>query len=347
MLEILKKLIAIESVSHNEKAVTDWVESQLKTVPGLYERIGNTVVYKNDWQPGRQTIALGAHLDTVPFNTPDWKITQPCQPLVKDEKLYGRGACDMKAGAAIILDLVLTKSLGETYNVLVFFYDREEVGIPNGVTDLINQGYFKDVDFCIIPEPTECRVNWGVFGNLDGRFITTGVAAHSSRPERGDNAIYQLMPVIERLKNYPKSEVHGLSEALSVNIISGGVATNIVPEKAEIAFDYRFDPRRKKSDIETSFKALESDNVAFVCDGMLEGVVHDVAANPLLQQLINLSQDGGVEPFWSDIAQLGQAGVVAVNFGPGSINQAHRSDEFVPLADLQTVRSTLQSFLAA
>lgn len=345
MINLLKSLIAIESISENEKAITDFVAQQLEGSTGSVERHGNTIVWKNKWQQGKPTVALGAHLDTVPFRAEDWTVTSPCEPLEKKGKIYGRGACDMKAGAAIILDIVLSKKWGDQYNLMVFWYDKEELGMPNGVTDMLERGDFEGVDLCIIPEPTSCRVNYGVFGNLDAKIISRGIAVHSSNPLLGRNAIYQLIPVLEQIRDYPLQEIGGVREAMSVNMIAGGKAINIVPDYVEAKIDYRFDPRLTTATVLDTLQQFSREHVSVSPIGCFPGVIHMPSEHPLLQQLTELVGDSYVAPFWSDIGQLGEAGIVAVNFGPGSIDQAHTADEYVAIDEVINVSRILEQFL--
>lgn len=345
MIELLKKLIAIESISGDEKRITDFVESLLVDVEGNVERTGNVLIWKNDWVADRQTIALGAHLDTVPFTASDWQVTQPCEPIEKEGKIYGRGACDMKAGAAIILDIILSKKWGDQYNVMVFLYDKEELGIPNGVTKMMDRGDFANVDLCIIPEPTSCKVNYGVFGNLDAKIIGHGVAVHSSNPRLGRNAIYELIPVLEQIRDYPLATIDGVQEAMSVNIIQGGKAINVVPDHVVAQMDYRFDPRISEEEVMTRLKTFERAHVSTSPIGCFPGVIHDPSQHPLLRQLMEIAGGGFVVPFWSDIGQLGTADIVAVNFGPGSIQQAHTADEYVEIEEVIKVSHILEQFL--
>lgn len=345
MIDILKKLISIESISGNETAITDYVSKLLIHTNGILTRNGNTLIWKNQWDKNKKTIALGAHLDTVPFTAEDWRITKPCSPIEKNGKIYGRGACDMKAGAAIIIDLILQNNLGDQYNIMAFWYDKEELGIPNGVTSMISRGEFDQVDLCIIPEPTSGKVNYGVFGNLDAKIIGHGKSVHSSKPKLGRNALYELIPAIEKIRDYPVKTIAGVEEAMSVNIINGGKAINIVPDTIVAQMDYRFDPRISEKEVFNILKTFESTYVTTEVIGCFPGVIHDINNNKLIASLIKIAGDGYVVPFWSDVGQLGSVGITAVNFGPGSINQAHIIDEYVKVSEVIFVSDKIKEFL--
>ena len=343
MIELIQELIKIPSTSGQETQISDFVQTLIKDKRTI--RFDNNIIWKNEWLPKRPTVALGAHLDTVPFDEKDWKITHPLTPIIDGDKLYGRGACDMKSGAAILLDILLKRDFDSHYNLLFFWYEMEELGIPNGVTKMIQRGFFDGVDLCIIPEPTECKVNNGVFGNLDARITARGKSAHSAYPKRGDNAIYRLLPVIEAIRDYPLETIQGVREAMSVNIIQGGNAINVIPDQAYIEMDYRYNPDKSEKEIRELLSHWQSENIFIDILGLNPGVLHPKGVSPLLDRLIAINDEPMVVPFWSDIGQLGAAGITAVNFGPGSIRQAHIVDEYVPLSEVEKVRQQLVQFL--
>jgi len=343
MIALIQELIRMESVSGSEKKIADFIYEMVGPLGG--ERRANNVLWRGEQHPDRKTIALGAHLDTVPFDAAQWKVTHPLEPVIHDGKLYGRGACDMKAGAGILLDLLMTKSYGERFNVRFFWYEKEELGVPNGVTDLIRSGFFDEVDLCIIPEPTETTVNNGVFGNLDARIIAKGKAAHSAYPLLGDNAIYRMLHVIEKIRNFHCDEIDGVREAISVNTIHGGHAINVVPDKVIAEMDYRFHPGKPETEVLNMLSELEDPYIRTEVIGLHPGVLHRIESHPLIRQLSALAGEHRVVPFWSDIGQLGASGIPAVNFGPGSIAQAHTIDEYVIIDQVHFVREVLHNFL--
>ncbi len=343
MIALIQQFIRISSTSGNERAIADFVFQKTRQIGA--KRLGNNIIWQGDSRPQRPTIALGGHLDTVPFTADKWSITHPLQPLIKGDRLYGRGACDMKSGSGILLDMLLQQDFGERYNLRFFWYEKEELGVPNGVTTLIKEGFFEGVDLCIIPEPTEGLVVNGVFGNLDARVTASGKSIHSAYPLLGDNAIYRLIPVLEKIRDYPCTEVEGVQEALSANTIRGGKAINVVPDHVELELDYRFHPEKSEGEVLDLLQSLEDDHITTEVIGLFPGVFHPVEKHPLIQRLAKLAGGNKVVPFWSDIGQLGAHGITAINFGPGSIRQAHTIDEFVELEQIQTVREVLHQFL--
>ena len=357
--EILASLVNIESITRNEKSVCDHIENLLNDTNGSLLREGDNLLWRSDdWQNGQETIALVGHIDTVPFNTEDWEVTKPTEAKEVDGKIYGRGACDMKGGDSIILDLILNQDLSSSpFNLCAIFYEGEEVGIPNGITKLLEKRLLKPpldkegvggdltVDLAIVLEPTDRQILYGVFTHCDIKVKASGKAAHSAQPDLGDNAIYRLNRYLQDVQSIALKKIDGLSEALSVTMIGGGNAPNIIPDQAWALVNLRVDPTLDTEAIIARFPK-PPEGITLEVSNFTKGHI----ADPSKCQLINnLSQETGaplyIVPFWTDTAQLGHHGIPAVNFGPGTIRECHIADEFVEIAELQWVRDQLLSFL--
>lgn len=350
MINLLRQLINIPSISRNEDAVVDFIAQYLDTCPGSYQKLGKNLLWTSpNFDPNKKTITLIGHSDTVPWNEKNWNITAPTVALEQDGKIYGRGSCDMKGGVAILLDLIKHFDYPLPVNLLGIMYHGEEVGIPNGLTELLYpetcqpevasgsiSKYFQlpKIDLAIILEPTNGEVVSGVFGCLDLQINLKGKACHSSRPELGKNAIHDASEIIEQLKKIPLREVNGVSESLQVTKIAGGTAVNILPESATLTVNMRCAPGQMVDDIlaRLPLAGLNYEVLSWNLGGIAEG---DFSA---LGNCI-------VEPFWTDIAQLIEIGIPAINFGPGSIAQAHTADEFVSRESMTLTRERLEKFL--
>ncbi len=345
-IDLLKDLIAIQSFSREEDEITGFVYDYL-TNHGVkdHKRYGNTVVWQSEMRSDRKTIAFAGHLDTVGYDETMWRKTHPLMPLVEGDLLYGRGSCDMKAGVAVLMKLLIEQNYGDKYNSVFIFYDREELGVPNGITDLLKEKRLPEIDFVIIPEPTELRVNYGVFGSADIILHAYGVAAHTSRAETGVNAIYELCKAIEQVRRMPMRRVEDKEEKLSVNIISGGGKdNNVVPHKAEALVDFRFDPSLTYEKVKARFDGIKGEYYEAELTYFMNGAIHDID-NEYVRKLISMSRGSFVDIYWSDIAQFGAAGITAVNFGPGSIEQAHKVDEFVDIRQIEEAHRVMKEFL--
>ena len=216
-------------------------------------------------------------------------------------------------------------------------------------------------DLALLGEPTRAQVEGGCNGTLRVIARFPGLAAHSARAWMGDNAIHAMAPVIERIAAYgnPVTAVDGLDfrESLSVVRVEGGTANNVIPESASMTVNYRFAPSRSAEDalawVRTLFEAtgatLEVDDL---CEGARPG-----ADSALAQRFLQVARSCAVRAGgelrvsakvgWTDVARFTQAGVPAMNFGPGDPLLAHTRDEHVPTSDILRVHETLREFVLA
>jgi len=243
MKKLLSQIISIHSVTEEEEKIANFIETKLNKIKGQTQRIKNNVLWTcPNFNPKKETIALIGHLDTVPYNKKQWKISHPLKMKVINGKLYGRGTTDMKAGIAIAMDIILKKKYNDKYNLIGIFYGGEETGIPNGITTLLKKNILPKIDLAIIHEPTDRKIVYGVLSCMDLEITTHGHSVHSSIAYTGKNAIYRMVDVILDIQNIPLQSIHGTRESVSVNIIQAGITHNIVPDIATAKLDFRFDP---------------------------------------------------------------------------------------------------------
>ena len=343
LVELTASLVDIPSVSHDELAITDHLEARLAAAPWLdVTRVGENLVART--QLGRtRRLLIGGHTDTVPANGNQ-------RARIEGDVLWGLGSCDMKAGLAVMLDLAL--SMAEpAIDVTYVFYECEEIDSRyNGIERLFRERPdLVEADAAILAEPTGAMVEAGCQGTMRAVVTQTGVRAHSARPWLGINAIHRLGPVLAAVAAHEgrKVVIDGcvFLEALSAVAIEGGVASNVVPDRATVVLNHRFAPDRTPEEAETSLRALVGE-----VDGF-EVVDFAVAAppglgHPLLKSLVDAS--GGpprAKLGWTDVARFAARGVPATNFGPGDPNVAHAADERVTRRDLEKVHSVLKDLL--
>ena len=244
-------LLDVRSVSGEEGPLADAVEQALRALGGLeVRRFGDAVVARTAL--GRPTrVILAGHLDTVPLPTvPGSRGTVPS--AWDGDVLYGRGAVDMKSGVAVQLALAgrFGRADGPTpvHDVTWVFYDHEEVSSDlSGLARVARQApELLEGDFAVLLEPTDGVVEGGCNGTCRYRVTFSGVAAHSGRAWRGDNAIHKLAPVLTALAAYEPATVtvEGLEyrEGLHAIRVTGGVAGNVIPDEASVDLNYRFAP---------------------------------------------------------------------------------------------------------
>lgn len=315
-----------------------------------------------------ELILWDAHQDTVPV---EGMTVEPWKPLVRDGRMYGRGACDIKGGMTAMLDalLRLKQSPPESMPTIVMACTvNEEFGCTGAaaVTTLWEASKSSILprrpDAVIVAEPTEMQVIVAHKGPLRWRLTTRGRAVHSSAPEKGENAIYKMARAIAALEEYasvlPKSQPAHLlcgPATLSVGTIQGGISPNTVPDRAVITIDRRLLPGENAQEaladarrfLEQRLKGSEELELEEVVIGL---ALSDDLNRNLAERLGRASRAAGGEgkavaaPYGTNAASYASAGAPSVVFGPGSITQAHTIDEWIDLRELAKARDALVNF---
>ena len=345
---LTRELIDTESVSGNEKPIADSVYAAVEHISDTgveleLLRDGDTIVARTHQNLG-QRIVIAGHLDTVPIenNVPS---TQ------SDDIIYGRGACDMKSGVA--MQLCVAAALRQpAYDITWVFYDHEEVDASlNGLGRVArNHPDWLRGDFAILGEPSNAGIEGGCNGTIRVEVRSTGVRAHSARAFVGVNAIHGIAPALAQLADFeaPTITVDGLDyrESLSAVGITGGVATNVIPDECVLTVNYRFAPSKTVDDAEQFLRHFFDGydvTVTDVSPGARPGLNQDMAA----EFVKTVGQEPEPKLGWTDVARFSELGIPAVNYGPGDPLYAHRADEQVPVSDIITAVEKLHAFLEA
>ena len=342
----------IESVSLDERALADAVETALGALPHLaVTRVGNTVVARTGL--GRaERVVLAGHIDTVPLtsdpaNLPTRRVTSSAG----GEVLWGRGTVDMKGGVAVMLRVA--HDVPEPSRDITFvFYEAEEIDSEyNGLLHVEEQRpeLIADADFAVLLEPTDARVEGGCKGTLRAEVSTKGIAAHSARPWKGHNAIHDAAEVLARLVAYePATRVVDeleFREALNAVQVSGGIAGNVIPDRCVVTVNYRYAPDQSEEDADAHVRQVFSGFDVDVVDnaGGARPGLHLPAAKAFVEALgVPVEAKQG----WTDVARFSAMGVPAVNFGPGDPNLAHMDDEQCPVEQYTECEAALLRWLA-
>jgi succinyl-diaminopimelate desuccinylase len=345
LLALTAELVDIPSASHQETALADHVETALRATDHLtVDRYGDTLVARTALGRARRLLLAG-HLDTVPPFSGDGH-------RIDGDTLSGLGAVDMKGGLAVLLDLarsVTAPAVDATY----VFYPGEEVDRRfNGLHALVSaRPEVLAADAAVLAEPTGGLVEAGCQGSIRVEVTMTGRRAHTARPWTGVNAVHRLAPVLRALEDYVSRRVVldgcEYAEQFQAVAVSGGVAGNVVPDRAVITLNLRFAPDRDPEAAEAEIHRLLGPALdPGAGDGL---VVVDAAAgarpgldHPLLSGLVEATgHPPRAKLGWTDVATLSAAGIPAVNYGPGDPLLAHTPDEHVSGAELTAVRRAL------
>lgn len=349
LLALTSDLIAMPSESFQEAAIVDWMEGELRAVPGLeVTRVGDNVVARTTL--GRaERVVLAGHVDTVPEN--DGNGT----PRIEGDTLWGLGASDMKGGVAVMFDLARTVA-DPGVDVTWVFYAREEVAAEHsGLEELVQARPDLLVgDLAILGEPTGAALEAGCQGTLRAQVTLTGARAHTARPWMGRNAIHRLGPLLDAVAAVPtrRPVLAGCEfrEALQAVMVDGGVAGNVVPDRVVLTLNHRFAPDRTPDEAVAFVRSVVE---PFLEEGDAFTVV-DVApaATPAADQprLARIVDRHGLEVRaklgWTDVARFASLGIPAANLGPGDPTLAHTRDEWVDRASLDTCHAVLLDLIS-
>tara|TARA_Y100001970_G_scaffold294367_1_gene451805 strand:+ start:63365 stop:64552 length:1188 start_codon:yes stop_codon:yes gene_type:complete len=315
-------------------------------------------------------IVLSGHTDVVPVDGQDW-LSDPFSVVERNGRLYGRGTADMKSFCAIALALI-PKIVSRPLNIPIHFafsYDEEVgcLGAPSMIKNLTNLP--TQPMACIVGEPTNMEVvnaHKGVFG-----FHTTvkGFEQHSSATHLGVNAIQYsaklisfLMQIGDQMRNdriEPNSGFSPPYTTVHVGLISGGTAQNIIPKECTFSWEYRLVPGSDPDEIINRFQEYITESILpemqyVYPKASIKTEAKTRAPNLIpnkessLQELVlKLAQKNktGVVSFGTEAGLFQSAGIPTVICGPGSINEAHKPNEFIELSQIKECNDFLVRLL--
>jgi succinyl-diaminopimelate desuccinylase len=326
--------------------VKGWLEARDVEVSGSMHN-GRPVLAATIGPAEGPTIVLHGHLDVVPARPEQFS------PRVEDDRLYGRGAYDMKGGLASMMLAVhdlAGQSAVRVHFVCVADEESEELD-QRGSDFLVEQGYIGD--FAITGEPTDMHIGIQAKGVLAMRIEVSGTAAHGSTPWAGDNAVLKAIDIFRQIEALPFArESSDLFDRPSINLgrIVGGDALNKVPDLCAIDVDVRYLPGQDHEEIRAAVDALPDARVVKVFHRHPAIVDRD---NPYVQALgeaigriapppgeqLSVGRDGA-----SDAISFLEAGVPAVECGPSGAGH-HGPDEWVSVRSLGDYRQALVEFV--
>lgn len=325
-------------------------------------RARNNIIARLPGRNSNRRVILEAHMDTVSVQG---MSIPPFEPTVRDGIMFGRGACDTKAGLAGMMHaMVDIKQHGiiPPCDILLAAVVDEEFSF-RGVTKFCEQ---YRADAAIVAEPTELKLVVASKGVLRWRMISQGKAAHSSKCHLGNNAISHMARVVMALEQDHQrlsNSNHPLLGSASCNVgkIQGGVQVNFVPDQCIIEIDRRMLPGETVDGVLKHYEELlrnlslseptlqvTMETPMLIDEPWTVDLSHPIvkSARQVLNQLGLDSEPAGV-PFGSDASKLGRAGIPTIIYGPGSIDQAHTADEFIRLAEVEKAYHFYRQFIAS
>ena len=365
VIDIAKELIAFDTSGPptKEQPCAQWIKDFLEDIGfeaelQVVEKDRANVIGKIGRGKG-PGLVLSGHMDVVLAGDPSlWKVTGPFEPVVKDGRLYGRGACDMKGPDACILQAV--KELAkESYKrqLSVVFTAGEDTG-GWYVTKIIEEEKITTADamYGVIPEPSMMEIIPVHKGSGGAEVLIHGRAAHSSKPELGINANQKAADYLYALRGLQSKldeTRHPLLGPTTVEctMMNGGFKSNIIPDQARLTLNFRLIPEHKDPEVsrkwfEDMIASLSSNDPEFKAELTRHGASEPLDV-PLDSRIVAILRDilgtrivGA--PYYTEAVNYTRAGIPTVICGPGSIDQAHTPDEYVSLEQLELGLSTFK-----
>lgn len=375
-LEVLERLIAFDSVSRNSNLdVIDWARGLLEGSGATTRTSMNADRTKANlfatWGEGDGGFVLSGHTDVVPVDGQDWR-SDPFRADIRDGRLYGRGACDMKGFVAVAMARAMAAGgsrCGRPLHVALS-YDEEMgcLGIPVLIADIQASGMRPSA--CLVGEPTSMEVVSAHKGGRLYRCRVRGRAAHSSLAPQAVNAIEFgarvigfVQDIAERFRTEGPFD-HDFDVAhstISTNLASGGNGSNIVPAGFEFMFEHRFLPgtdseapireitARVARELLPRMRAVDPEaGIDFEPIGAIPALaVPEQAA--ILAHGRAIAGGGPVRKvaYGTEASFFQEVGIDTIVCGPGSIAQAHKADEYVELDQLARCERFVDALIEA
>tara|TARA_B100000686_G_scaffold125185_1_gene132640 strand:+ start:26 stop:1204 length:1179 start_codon:yes stop_codon:yes gene_type:complete len=366
-IKILTDLIGFKTISgNNNSPLIDYCDAILKengvstfrVFDNNKERVNLFGTIKAKKTNGKKPIILSGHTDVVPVSK-GWS-TDPFVATLKEDKLYGRGSCDMKGFIACVLAYVPNFSSANLDRDIHFSFTFDEETACIGAPLLIKELKKRNIQdgICIIGEPTKMKIIDAHKGMNEYTVHFEGLAGHSSQPHKGVNAIEYATRYINKLlelrqeliKRGPKDCIFDPPHStLSIGGVNGGIAHNVIADKCKVEWETR--PVVKEDAIFVTEeidrfvneillpemkKVFTNSNIRKEVIGEVIGFnrVNDSEACEFVSSITG-DNSREVVSFGTEAGLFQEIGISTVVCGPGSIEQAHKIDEFIEVNEIK------------
>lgn len=366
IIQTLSELVAFDSVSaRSNLKISEYLASRVESMGLSVRRFPyqdeNGVDKQNliavaaigDGGTDDVELALVGHTDTVPYD-PNWQ--EALRLSERDGKLFARGACDTKGYIAAMLEATASIDLSKLRRPLALIFTAdEEIGLM-GAKRLADLNPLR-ARYTIVGEPTSLQPMRAGKGYSLAEITIRGREAHSAYPAVGASAIFRagrLLARIEALAKTLETERHDAFDppftTLNVGLIRGGTAKNVIPGECRVTLEWRPIPGQGSEKLlhllDEAIKEEQTRDPEFICevDASRADSGFETSTDSELVRFLEATtgNPAGTVAFGTEAAQMIALGAEAVVLGPGDIRVAHRTGEYVPVADLETCASVLQ-----
>jgi putative selenium metabolism hydrolase len=372
IVSLTQELIRIQSFSGQEGEAAALVQENMSSLgydEVQVDKLGNVIgrITGHNGQAYGKKLLFDGHLDTVaPVQLENWTV-DPFAGTLKDNRVYGLGAVDMKGSlAAMILAVAGLPRNMYSGTIFVSASVGEEILEGAAIASVIE---ITKPDYVVIGEPTNFRIGASQRGRAGLIVDTLGVAAHTAQPELGENAVYKMTEVIDRLRrmDLPTDAVLGRGLMELIDIISSPFpSTSVVPSGCRARFDRRLVRSETPESVVASIKEylrdiqgvevrLNEESLTCYTGHKLEDIdFHPAWAIPLEDELVVKAQSAlreigmDVDPIVIHYCSngsysAGTTGIPTIIYGPPSIKRAHAVDEYIEVQDLNQAINCFQA----
>ena len=373
-IKILSDLISFRTVSgeNNEKLI-DYCENILKalgassfrTFDDEKKRFNLFSTLKAKKVNGKKPIILSGHTDVVPVSK-SWS-TDPFKATIKEDKLYGRGSCDMKGFIACSLAYAPIFSKANLDRDIHFSFTFDEETACQGAPLLIEELKKRNIKngICIVGEPTKMKIIDAHKGCYEYTTHFQGLAGHGSAPDKGVNAVEyavkfvnKLLELRETLKSKaPKDSIFDPPyTTLQIGGMEGGIARNVIADKCKVDWELRPVVKEdgifvnKEIDKFVNEKLLPDMKKIYPSSSIKKEIIGEIIGfyrnekSDACELISNITGDNSrnVVSFGTEAGLFQEIGISTVVCGPGSIEQAHKVDEFIELSQIKKCLELLE-----
>lgn len=366
-LQLALDLIGRPSVTPEDAGCQQTLIARLQAIgfrvePLRFEEVDNFWARRGDSRP---LLAFAGHTDVVPTGPLDQWDSHPFEPQIRDGRLYGRGAADMKGSLAAMVT-ACERFVGrhpQHQGGIAFLITSDEEGPSiNGTVKVVQtlEQRQEKIDWCLVGEPSSSAhvgdvVKNGRRGSLGARLIVTGVQGHVAYPHLADNPVHGLAPVLAELAatEWDKGNEHFPPTTFQIsNIHAGTGATNVIPGQVEVVFNFRFSTETTAERLQQRVEAILDQHGLNCCiDWNLSGQPFLTPAGELVSAACSairavtgrdtqLSTAGGT----SDGRFIAPTGAQVLELGPVNAT-IHKVNECVSVADLDTLSDIYEKIL--
>ncbi len=367
VLVLAQALISKTSVTPADAGCLELIGERLNAIGFTLERLDSNGV-SNLWAKlgnGAPLVCFAGHTDVVPTGPLDQWQSAPFSPTIRDGKLYGRGAADMKSSLAafvVAIERFISSNPSHKGAIALLLTSDEEGDATDGTTKVIQKlkERHEQIDYCIVGEPTSNEtlgdvIKNGRRGSLSGKLLVRGIQGHIAYPEKVRNPIHLIAPALSELagEHWDAGNEYFPPTSFQVsNIHAGTGATNVVPGELELLFNFRFSTASTVQSLQSRTHAiLDSHDLEYDVQWTVGGMPFLTPRGKLVETITHAIFDAtGVKPELSTTGGTSDGRFIAticpevIEFGPLNAT-LHKINEHVSVADLEPLANCYQGVL--